>query len=360
MSTLENVDLEDGYVKRLLSDRALRDRRFWKSEFQQLSKYDRRVTLETTHFSGVRALGINDYELVDCLGARAVVAGDWAATKFTEDFLLEVRLCGTAAFTRVRLGSPAASRQGAQLVTVHATGPKITFHNNGAGQRCLYAAFASALYSLGYTSPASVLAREGRRPTTKATGDRARRNSSSDFAAFKKAVLECMAPYGKVRYRKAHYHPESASSHRRNPVAASIKAAKMVNGKKLSVGINHAVCFLDGYTFDANQERALVTSRDSLDAICSAVVPDCFYDGILWARELVLRDDMMTKHQQTQPKAGAIATHLPKPFHVCLPHAPTHDPSPRSVGPTKRKRGCTTHLCENAASTPGCTTHLSR
>jgi hypothetical protein len=213
------------------------------------------------------------------------------------------------------------------------TGPLIMFPND-SDEKCLHRSFASALHFLGYKSQAlsllnptnlsssassddqtpkqmqcrqfeafkqSVLGCKSKNlslfnPTNHGSSDAQtpKQRQCHQFKAFKQSVLGCMSMYDKVRYRKARcgkadrYDPTNPEHQNNNPIAASLKAARMVGGKKVSVQINHAVCFLGSYTFDSNQERALVTCKESLDRVCSSVSPGSFYDGLYWERELVL------------------------------------------------------------------------
>ena len=73
----------------------------------------------------------------------------------------------------------------------------------------------------------------------------------------------------------------------------SLKAATVAGDKKEMVCINHSVCFVGDYVFDANLDRALEITRDSLDFICDNIVDGAIYDGIFWSRELIFQ----TKNQ---------------------------------------------------------------
>jgi hypothetical protein len=74
-----------------------------------------------------------------------------------------------------------------------------------------------------------------------------------------------------------------------NPVVCKLKAAKVTTDeRKLTVYVNHCVCFVGEYMFDSNLPRALPINRMYLDAVVASISPGAFYDGIYWARELAV------------------------------------------------------------------------
>ena len=119
------------------------------------------------------------------------------------------------------------------------------------------------------------------------------RNDGDQWDDFRCLVLECFkGRQHKVYYRKPvtkdrdAYSPLNAGHMRRNPVVAGMLSKSSRDGSR--VNLNHCVCIVDGYIFDANQEVALELCKESLDKICSTVVSGATYCGLAWARELTV------------------------------------------------------------------------
>ena len=323
------VGLEESFVRKLLSNEAYEHSRFRSQEFQPLGKYDRQSTVDETRFRGVRMLSESQYQMVDSAGVRVMVTPTWAIEMVPSESLMDayigycawcdeqgrndkgsffliplgsqaaaasvsIPVAGTASSNEGSVIIPAADQVSASASKMKRTGPPIMFPNDEK-ERCLHRSFASALHFLGYKSQALVLLNEtGVRSKESCHAPTLKQMRWRQFEAFKQSVMGCMSMYDKVRYRKArcgkvgHYDPTNQEHQNNNPIAASLKAARMVDGKKVSVQINHAVCFLGGYTFDSNQGYAMETCKETLDHVCTLVSPGSFYDGIFWARELVL------------------------------------------------------------------------
>lgn len=278
----ESVDLTDEYVKYLLTSEAYKKKCFRSDKFVALQKYDRQTTVNETHFRGVRKIDQYHFQVVDCQGQKVKVSTQWAFKNLNKESVREaIESPPCDGFRLIPLGCPCAKDRtdvGNELMSGAIDSPLIMYRQVGRQHKCMQKCFASALHYMGHHEEAAIIGL-----STKA--------SSSHFDGFKSLVLEVMKR-GKrsVRYRKAgRYHPLDLADRRDNPIIASLKAATMEKERKVPVSINHSVCFLGDYVFDANQDRALVISDESLNQICDAVVPGSFYDGIYWSRELIMK-----------------------------------------------------------------------
>ena len=74
---------------------------------------------------------------------------------------------------------------------------------------------------------------------------------------------------------------------RRNPVVVSIRAKK--EGRKENIA--HVVGLFGNIIVDSNLDFAMRRCRKSMDYICHNVLDGASFDGIKWARELVLKKE---------------------------------------------------------------------
>jgi len=277
----QTVELTDEYVRYLLTAEAYKKQCFRSGEFVALRKYDRQSTVDETHFRGVRKISSHQFQVVDCQGQKVNVSIRWACKNLPKESIQDaVKHSTQEGFRLIPLGCPRVKESGVVECISEGQAEQLPFtmyQNIGRQHKCMPKCFASALHFLGYKKEA---ARIGKSNDA----------SACQFEGFKNLVLETMKSNGWiVRYRKSNYNPYDACKRRDNPVIVSLKAATMDDGKTVTVSINHSVCFVGDYVFDANRERALLISRESLDTICDDIVPGSFYNGIYWDRELVVK-----------------------------------------------------------------------
>ena len=139
-------------------------------------------------------------------------------------------------------------------------------------------ALASGLYHLGLENEASAIVIQCQEMHMEPH----RRNA---FKFYQSKILGVLKKkHGKVKVARPYYVPSDLSQRSPNPVVVSLKVKQ---GKQLA-RINHCVCFVGDYIFDANRDNALPIDVSSLNLICSDILPGATYDGIYWARQLVL------------------------------------------------------------------------
>ena len=138
---------------------------------------------------------------------------------------------------------------------------------------------ASALHFLGYKEEAAVFITVCNETTPK-------HHAKCTFHNYQPIIVEALKAKkgGKVRVSRPFYSPANLSLRSPNPIVVSLKVTL---GKQLS-RINHCVCFVGDYIFDANREFALPNNVPSLNLICDGVKSGTTYSGIYWAREIHL------------------------------------------------------------------------
>lgn len=277
----EPVELTDEYIRYLLTPDAYKKKCFRTGKFVPLQKYDRQATVDETHFRGVRKINQYQFQVVDCQGQRVTVTTRWACKNLPKESIKEAVMGSESnGFRLLPLGCPKANEKS----TVDSTEankniefPLTMYRNEGRQHKCMQKSFASALHFLGYHKEAALIGLSNLA-------------SSSQFDGFKSLVMETMKKsQWIVRYRKCNYQPFVATDRNQNAVIVSLKAAIMEEGRKVTVSINHSVCFVGDYVFDANRDHALPISVESLNVICDDIVQGSFYNGIYWDRELVVK-----------------------------------------------------------------------
>ena len=138
--------------------------------------------------------------------------------------------------------------------------PKINYRNKN--DQCIVMCCASAIHFLGYKEEASVFITICNETPTKQQAKKAFNNYQPMIVKALKAKKG-----GKVRVSRPYYSPADLSSRSPNPIVVSLKVTL---GKQLS-RINHCVCFVGDYIFDANREFALPNNVSSLNLICDGV-----------------------------------------------------------------------------------------
>ena len=89
----------------------------------------------------------------------------------------------------------------------------------------------------------------------------------------------------KVRCRKVNVGDGLGDLGRQNPIVVSIRAKW--GGRREHIG--HVVALLGDIVVDGNLDFAVRRCRESMNYICHNVLDGAVYDGINWARELVLK-----------------------------------------------------------------------
>ena len=278
------VEVEDHFVQSLLTPHAYR-RGSVKKKFGRIGKYDRQETVDETHFRQVRRSGEKEFIVTDVYGKDVKVTYDWAMRNLDMESVAESHIGGGP--DPLPLGSAPSSGQVTGL-TVGGDGlPKIQFQNTKT--HCLVTAMASGMFFRGYTKEAATVASGYSMGSIK--------NNGAQMKDFRNLVLDSMKDHKNVRFCKPRrigrerYNPLDASHQRMNPIVVKLKANSKEDGKGVSV--NHAVCFVGEYLFDPNQATAMLISKQSLDTVCSSIVPGTVYGGIYTSYELFV--DHLTK-----------------------------------------------------------------
>jgi hypothetical protein len=277
-----------------------RKKAFISDEFILLKKYYRKKTVDEGHYVSVRKVKEKSYSLTDLEG-RVVsdVTEVWVRKHLPREIQSELKDVSVGGSVRITEGSrtyggtaSSAWEKQSALKNVSVVGsvfntedtsssaglPKIQ-HRNRA-EDCLLKCLASALYYIGLQDLALLIAQRYRRDF----------NLSMEFirGTVKREGRGRVGSFRKVRDHR--YCAVNTSYRPPNPILASLKAEVMGdNGRKLRAHINHCVCFVDEYVFDANMETALPISAKSLDDICHSIVPGSTYAGIYWSRELLIK-----------------------------------------------------------------------
>jgi hypothetical protein len=297
------VELRDKFVKEILRGDVYTDHnRFQDGGFTRLRLYDLLEEVNDTFFSAIRRQRNKKvFELRDVNGVKVLIEAKWVADNIEEEIIGEaLQLCQqqSADFVEIPVGS-FSNRDCPQSHMISMDGPIVTFRNNATRPMCMLRSFASGLHYLGYAKASAAIAMEIEEKNLASQLSQLNLASGSRFGQltdFDERVKQAMKLEGflKVRLKKnwmkkQRYNPLLLEHRTNHPIAASLKVVKKgKSGKMSNVQIGHCVCFVGDYIFDSNMERAQSISVDSLNNICSSIVPGSMYNGLYWSRELLL------------------------------------------------------------------------
>jgi hypothetical protein len=287
------VELRDKFVKEILRGDVYADHnRFQDGGFTRLRPYDLLEEVNDTFFSAIRQCNQpnqNVFELRDVNGVKVIIDAEWVANNIEEEIVAEAQK-QLGVFVEIPVGG--FSNQGCSRSSFFsADAPIVIFRNNPTRPMCLMRSFASGLHHLGYAKAGEAIA-----TPNKNSGLSSRQGQ---FSYFDERVKLAMKLEGLLQIRlkkpwrgnkKEYYNPLLVEHrHNNNPIAASLKAVKEgKSGRMSNVQIAHCVCFVGDWVFDCNMERAMIISVESLNHICSSIVPGSKYNGLFWQRELLL------------------------------------------------------------------------
>ena len=90
------------------------------------------------------------------------------------------------------------------------------------------------------------------------------------------------------------YDPLRPQHHVNNPVVIGLKAVEKGKGSgkghPKEVMINHCVCTVGSLMFDSNMQWAMPLDLEALNRSVFLVNSDCIYAGVLWSREILLKE----------------------------------------------------------------------
>lgn len=289
--SLARVELEDSFVRSLLTydgyqriSGCFRGKKHQRT-FVIIKKYERLVTLRETHFSRIQRLGNGLLRVTDIDSNQTTVSEGCAREhSIVPNDVLDC-LDGDRE-VNIPMGSSANADSYTQEAATSSNdlAPRVAYKNGPNEHRCLVMGLASGLDFLGLRDEARYIATAYESGLIKNDGDQ--------WNDFRCLVLDCFKHRTqKVYYRRPVtkdrkiYSPLNPDHTRRNPVVVGL-LSRGRDGSR--VNLNHCVCIVGKYVFDANQDVATVLCKQSLDKICSLVVSGATYCGLSWARELTV------------------------------------------------------------------------
>lgn len=268
------VEVEEHYVKWLLTDLAYECGKYHKAstKFAKIEKYHLQKDLDEIQFFKFKDMHDGTYNLVDEYMTTVPASAAWVKKNIDAELLSPIN-ADEGGWIHNTFGSCATSTVALPVLSarVLARNPKVLHKNSG--NQCVLMALASALAYMGKDGMAESIASASKKYGLKRCGVQFK-----EFVSIVGTMLH--VPCRKTDYKNG----LTTEVRRENPVVVALRGWK--DGRVCS--LNHCVCFVGNLVFDSNLDVALETTKKNLDLICNNVLDGASYDGIYWAREVMI------------------------------------------------------------------------
>jgi len=291
------VEVETLFVKKFLSDRAFQNEKFHGPQFGIVGRYDRRETLESETFKGIRKVGPFDWEVCDVNGAIVGVSNRWVRKQVDMEYMsagtyaMAVEQCKSGILEFVLMvpgGSThldALHQANANIIQQSiSTLPVLKYKMTQ--NMCLTEALASALHFKGHWELAQ-------RIWQKAKNELVLDSAPKVIESFRLMVNQILKKSQMKLLKMKYYNPRHKDTWTPNIVVGQLKGNR---------GINHCVAFVGGMVFDPNFHQAMPITMNSLETICGGAS----YRSMWWAYEVVSKPKPppQTKPSPTNQTSG--------------------------------------------------------
>lgn len=281
------VELDKTVARGLLTNRAFTGTRYHGEGFTVIDKYDRRETMECTTYVKIRKVGHGKWLAIDKDGHGANMSEAWARSTHNIprvnyiDAVLRYK-AGNSKPVPIIPGSYRPTDDAALDESEKEGLPLVEYRNKPGEHLCMVSALTSALHFLGYPEIAKRIHKDLGEEVV----------LGEDFVNW---FLSCVANKNLLQYgmklvkndRRNRYNPNERACKGNEKNEKDKDTHRLVLGKLKGRkgGINHAVAFVnDELIFDANHERAMPMTKQSLDIACDGTG----YHSLYWSYRLVM------------------------------------------------------------------------